>query len=71
MLFSVARLGAAPACMLFSKQADSLAVAGACLIANWTEKPMVVVDKLGDDFLAAVKEGDNVTVKEDGTVTIG
>ena len=71
VLFSVARLGAAPAAMLFSKPADSLAVAGAVLIANWTDKPMIVVDGLGDAFLEAVKEGDTVTVTEDGTVTIG
>ncbi len=70
VLFSVARLGAAPAAMLFSKPADPLAVAGACLIANWAEKPMIVVDGLGEAFLESVKEGDTVSVSEDGTVKV-
>ena len=70
VLYCVAKLGAGPACMLFSKPADTLAVAGACLIANWADKPMPVVDGLGDEFLEYVKEGMTVTVSEDGTVIV-
>lgn len=70
VLFSVAQKGKAPACMLFSKPADSLAIAGACLIANWSDTPMVLIDGLGDAFLAYVREGMTVTTSEDGTVTV-
>ena len=70
VLYSVAKLGAGPACMLFSKPADTLAVAGACLIANWSDTPMVLVDGLGDEFLDYVKEGQQITVSEDGTVVV-
>ena len=62
--------GAGPACMLFSKPIDSLAAAGAILAENWTDHPMVVVDRLGDDFLAYVRTGMDVEVAEDGTVTV-
>ncbi len=59
-----------PACMLFSEHIDSLAAAGAILGAVWTESPMPVVDCLGDEFLAYVKDGMKITVAEDGTVTV-
>ena len=70
VLYSVAKLGAGPACMLFSKPADTLAVAGACLIANWSDTPMVLVDGLGEELLDYVKEGQQITVSEDGTVVV-
>ena len=59
-----------PACMLFSEHIDSLAAAGAVLGAVWTDSPMPVVDCLGDEFLAYVKDGMKITVDEDGTVTV-
>ena len=59
-----------PACMLFSKEADTLAVAGAVLTANWSEHPIVLVDRLGDAFLKEVREGLRIHVKEDGTVLV-
>ena len=59
-----------PKCMLFSEHIDSLACAGAVLGAVWTDKPMVVVDCLGDEFLNYVKDGMKITVAEDGTVTV-
>jgi len=70
VLYCVAENNAAPACMLFSKPADSLAVAGACLIANWSEKPMVLIDGLGEAFLDYVKDGMMITTYEDGTVEV-
>ena len=59
-----------PACMLFSKKADTLAVAGAVLTANWSEHPIILVDDLGDEFLQEIKEGQRIHVKEDGTVLV-
>ena len=59
-----------PASMCFSKPIDSLAAAGAILSDVWTETHMPVVDSLGDEFLEYVKTGMNVTLAEDGTVTV-
>lgn len=60
-----------PACMLFSQPIDSLAAAGAVLADVWVDGvSMPVVDSLGDEFLAYVKDGMTITVKEDGIVEI-
>ena len=60
-----------PACMLFSQPIDSLAAAGAVLADVWVDGvSMPVVDSLGDEFLAYVKDGMTVTVKEDGIVEV-
>ena len=59
-----------PACLLFSMTIDSLAASGAILAANWTDAKMPVVDQLGDEFLNYVRGGMNITVSEDGTVTV-
>lgn len=60
-----------PACMLFSGHIDSLAAAGAVLADVWVEGvSMPVVDTLGDEFLAYVKDGMTVTVKENGVVEV-
>ena len=60
-----------PACMLFANHIDSLAAAGAVLADVWVEGvSMPVVDCLGDEFLAYVKDGMTVTVKEDGVVVV-
>ena len=60
-----------PACMLFANHIDSLAAAGAVLADVWVDGvKMPVVDCLGDEFLAYVKDGMTVTVDEDGTVTV-
>ena len=59
-------------CMLFSQPIDSLAAAGAVLSDVWLEgTPLPVVDSLGDEFLEYVKDGMEITVKEDGTVEVG
>ena len=54
---------------LFSKPIDSLAASGAILAANWTDAKMPVVDSLGEEFLAYVKDGMKLTVGENGLVT--
>ena len=70
VLFCAATMGRQPACLLFSKPIDSLAAAGAILAGVWTDKPMLTVDSLGDEFLAAVKTGSRVNVENDGTVEV-
>ena len=68
--FTVCSYGKQPACMLFSKPIDSLAASGAILADVWTEAKMPVVDNLGEDFLAHVKDGMEITVSESGLVTV-
>lgn len=70
ILFTVCSVGKQPACMLFSKPIDSLAASGAIMGAVWTEASMPVVDSLGDEFLEYVQSGMNITVGEDGLVTV-
>ena len=69
-LYTVCATGKQPACLLFSKHIDSLAAAGAILAAFWTEANMPVVDCLGEDFLAYVKDGMSIEVKENGVVEV-
>ena len=59
-----------PACMLFSESIDSLAAAGVILAKVWENSDMIVIDRLGPDFLNIIKTDDEIEVKEDGTVTI-
>ena len=70
VLYTACAMGKQPACMLFSKPIDSLAASGAILAANWTQAKMPVVDSLGEEFLAYVKDGMTLCVAEDGTVTV-
>jgi hypothetical protein len=37
----------------------------------WNETRIITVDLLGDEFLEAVKTGDPIAIKEDGTVEVG
>lgn len=61
-----------PACLLFSEPIDSLAAAGAILADVWLpDVKMPVIDSLGDEFLAYVKDDMTITVKEDGIVEVG
>ena len=60
-----------PACMLFANRIDSLAAAGSILASVWLEGvTMPVIDELGEEFLAYVKDGMTITVTEDGTVQV-
>ena len=70
VLYTALAIGKAPACMLFSESIDSLAASGAIMGAVWTDSNMPVVDRLGEEFLAYVKTGMTVTVKEDGVVEV-
>jgi predicted aconitase with swiveling domain len=66
----IARLGVAPSAMLFAQQIDSLAAGGLIVADVWAQKRIVTIDQLGDEFLESVREGDWLTVRDDGTVTI-
>lgn len=70
VLYTACALEKQPACMLFSKTIDSLAASGAILAANWTKSAMPVVDELGEEFLAYVKDGMQISVDADGSVTV-
>ena len=70
VLFTVCSYNKQPACMLFSKPIDSLAASGAILADVWTDAKMPVVDNLGEDFLAYVKDGMQISVSESGLVTV-
>ena len=70
VLYCAASMSRQPACLLFSKEIDSLAAAGAILADVWTESSMPTIDNLGDEFLSYVQTGDKITVSEDGTVTV-
>jgi predicted aconitase with swiveling domain len=67
----VARMGVAPRAMLFSRPIDSLAAGGLIVADLWAGRRIITVDGLGDEFLATVKEGERITVHEDGTVIVG
>ena len=71
VLYCARAMERTPACMLFSRPIDSLAGAGVILADVWLDgTQMPVVDSLGDDFLAYVKTGMTITVKEDGVVEV-
>lgn len=70
VLYCAAAMTRQPACLLFSKEIDSLAAAGAILADVWTENSMPTVDNLGDEFLSYVQTGDRITVEPDGTVRV-
>lgn len=70
VLMTACDAGVQPKAMLFANPIDSLAAAGVILSDIWLEKRIIVVDSLGEDFLAAVQTGETVSIAEDGTVTI-
>ena len=71
VLYCAGAMGKNPACMLFANPIDSLAAAGAVLADVWVDGvTMPVVDSLGEEFLAYVKDGMQITVAEDGVVTV-
>ena len=71
VLYCACSMGRNPACMLFSEPIDSLAAAGAILSDVWlADKTMPVIDSLGEEFLAYIKDGMTVTVSANGLVTV-
>mgnify|MGYP004702916435 CR=1 FL=1 len=71
VLYGATAMKRQPACMLFSGPIDSLAAAGAILASVWLEDVvMPVIDNLGDDFLAYVKDGMIIDVQDNGVVVV-
>ena len=71
VLYCACSMNRQPACLLFSNPIDSLAATGSILASVWLpDVQMPVVDNLGEDFLAYVKDGMQITIKEDGTVVV-
>ena len=71
VLYCACSMHRQPACMLFSKPIDSLAAAGAILADVWLDDmTMPVIDSLGEEFLAYMKDDMTVTVKENGVVEV-
>ena len=70
-LMGVGFLGVGPKAMLFSKHIDSVSLAGLLMDDIWNDRRVITIDLLGDEFLDTVKSGDQVSIKEDGTVEVG
>ena len=70
VLYCAAALGKQPACMLYSKEIDSLAASGTILASVWTDVEMPVIDSLGEEFLDYVQDGMKISVSSDGSVTV-
>jgi predicted aconitase with swiveling domain len=68
---AVAGLGVAPKAMLYAHHIDGVSASGIVMANVWQKKPIITIDLLGEDFLKAVKTGDPITIKKDGTVEIG
>ena len=70
ILHTIADMGIGPKALLFSKKIDPLATAGVILSEVWSNKAIITIDNLGDEFLEYVKDDMNIQIDEDGTVTI-
>lgn len=71
VLYCACSMKRQPACMLFSEPIDSLAAAGAILADVWLDDvKMPVIDSLGEEFLNYVKDGNKITVKDNGIVVV-
>ena len=70
-LVGVGYLGQGPKAMLYSEHVDSVSVAGLIIDDVWNDRHVITIDMLGDEFMEAVKTGDPISIKEDGTVEVG
>jgi predicted aconitase with swiveling domain len=70
-LMGVGSMGLGPKAMLYAEHVDSVSVAGLIIDHIWNENTVITIDMLGDEFLDAVKTGDPISIKEDGTVEVG
>ena len=64
-------LGVGFKAMLFSSHVDSIAAGGLIMDSIWNDRKVITIDLLGDDFINTVKTGDQISIKEDGTVEVG
>lgn len=70
ILQCAADVGIGPAAMLYADHIDSISAAGIILAEVWNNKKIVAIDQLGDEFLEAVQDGQQIEIKEDGTVIV-
>lgn len=70
VLQTVCSMGINPSAFLFSQTIDTLAGSGIILARVWEDSPVIAIDNLGEEFLNTVKSGDQIEIKEDGTVII-
>ena len=70
-IMMLSELGVQPQAWLFSSHIDSISAAGLIIDEVWNERRVPTIDLLGDEFLKAVKTGDPISIKEDGTVEVG
>jgi predicted aconitase with swiveling domain len=66
----VVELGIAPQALLFSGKIDSLAAGGVIVAEVWAGKRIVTVDRLGEEFLKNIMDGDRIVIREDGIVEL-
>jgi hypothetical protein len=70
-LMGVGSMDLGPKAMLYAEHVDSVSVAGLIIDNVWNDHNVITIDQLGDDFLDAVKTGDPISIKEDGSVEVG
>ena len=70
VLHTIADMRIAPKALLFSKKIDPLAAAGVILSEVWSNKAIITIDGLGNEFLEYVKDDMDIQIDEDGTVSI-
>lgn len=70
VLHTIADMGIGPKALLFSKKIDPLAAAGVILSEVWSNKAIITIDGLGNEFLEYVKDDMDIQIDEDGTVSI-
>ena len=61
----------APKRVCTAEHVDSVSVAGLIIDDVWNDRKVITIDLLGDEFIDAVKSGDPISIKEDGTVEVG
>ena len=69
-LQSAAASGLHPKAFLFARRADPLALAGIIIADVWEDTRIITIDELGDEFLASVESGDEISIAADGKVTV-
>ena len=70
MIQSIAAANIGPKALLFARSADSLSVAGVIIADVWENTEIITIDNLGDNFLDAVAEGNEIVVHKDGKVAV-
>ena len=70
-LMGVGSMDLGPKAMLYAEHVDSVSVAGLIIDNVWNDHNVITIDQLGDEFMEAVKTGDPISIKEDGTVEVG